>query len=46
MYTAVLQMPFLRISTLSINDPEYVLVLSGDHIYKMNYDKMLAAHKK
>ena len=27
-------------------DPEYVLVLSGDHIYKMNYDKMLAAHKE
>ncbi len=27
-------------------DPEYVLVLSGDHIYKMNYDKMLAYHKE
>ena len=27
-------------------NPEYVLVLSGDHIYKMNYDKMLAAHKE
>ena len=27
-------------------DPEYVLVLSGDHSYKMNYDKMLAAHKE
>ena len=27
-------------------DPEYVLVLSGDHIYKMNYDKMLTAHKE
>lgn len=26
-------------------DPEYVLVLSGDHIYKMDYDKMLDAHK-
>ena len=26
-------------------DPEYVLVLSGDHIYKMDYSKMLAAHK-
>lgn len=25
---------------------DYVLVLSGDHIYKMNYAKMLAAHKK
>ena len=27
-------------------DPEYLLVLSGDHIYKMNYDKMLAFHKE
>ena len=27
-------------------DPEYVLILSGDHIYKMNYNKMLQQHKK
>ena len=26
-------------------DPEYLLILSGDHIYKMNYDKMLDFHK-
>ena len=26
--------------------PEYVLVLSGDHIYKMDYSEMLASHKK
>ncbi len=26
--------------------PEYVLVLSGDHIYKMDYSKMIEAHKK
>ena len=26
-------------------DPEYVLVLSGDHIYTMDYAKMLAAHR-
>src|SRR5699024_10102567 len=25
--------------------PDYLLVLSGDHIYKMNYAKMLAEHK-
>ena len=25
-------------------NPEYVLILSGDHIYKMNYDKMLQFH--
>lgn len=27
-------------------DPEYILILSGDHIYKMNYSKMLAFHKE
>ncbi len=27
-------------------DPEYVVVLSGDHIYKMDYAKMISAHKK
>ena len=25
-------------------NPQYVLILSGDHIYKMNYDKMLQFH--
>ena len=27
-------------------DPEYVAVLSGDHIYKMDYSKMLKRHKE
>jgi len=27
-------------------DPEYVLILSGDHIYKMDYNEMLTVHKK
>ena len=26
-------------------DPEYLLILSGDHIYKMDYDDMLEKHK-
>jgi len=26
-------------------NPEYVLILSGDHLYKMNYDLMLEEHK-
>ena len=26
--------------------PEYVVVLSGDHIYKMDYSKMIAFHKE
>lgn len=27
-------------------NPEYVLILSGDHIYKMNYSNLLTYHKK
>lgn len=27
-------------------NPEYVLVISGDHIYKMDYDLLLEAHKR
>ncbi|MBZ9632799.1 glucose-1-phosphate adenylyltransferase [Clostridium sp. FP1] len=27
-------------------DPEYVLILSGDHVYKMDYSKMLNFHKE
>ena len=27
-------------------NPEYVIVLSGDHIYKMDYSKMIAFHKE
>ncbi|WP_029322067.1 glucose-1-phosphate adenylyltransferase [Butyrivibrio sp. AE3004] len=34
-----------NIDFIDAYDPEYLLVLSGDHIYKMNYDKMLDFHK-
>ena len=27
-------------------DPDYVLILSGDHIYKMDYSALIAAHKE
>ncbi len=27
-------------------NPDYILILSGDHIYKMNYAEMLRAHKE
>jgi glucose-1-phosphate adenylyltransferase len=27
-------------------DPEYVLILSGDHVYKMDYSRMLSYHKE
>ena len=35
----------LNIDFIDTYDPEYLLVLSGDHIYKMNYDAMLDEHK-
>ena len=36
---------YQNIRFMKMYDPEYVLILSGDHIYKMDYDKMLATHK-
>ena len=37
---------YQNIGFVDMYDPEYVVVLSGDHIYKMDYADMLAAHKK
>lgn len=34
-----------NIDFIDSNNPEYVLILSGDHIYKMDYAKMLSHHK-
>lgn len=31
---------------IDLNDPEYVVILSGDHIYKMDYKKMIDYHKE
>ncbi len=35
-----------NIDFIDTYSPEYLLILSGDHIYKMNYAKMLAFHKE
>ena len=37
---------YQNIEFIENNSPEYVLILSGDHIYKMDYSKMLDFHKK
>lgn len=34
-----------NIDFIDAYSPEYVLILSGDHIYKMNYEAMLSYHK-
>ena len=35
-----------NIDFIDTYSPEYLLILSGDHIYKMNYAEMLACHKE
>lgn len=37
---------YQNINFIEKYDPEYVVVLSGDHIYKMNYAKMVDFHEK
>src|SRR5699024_12313219 len=36
---------YQNVSFIDSKNPEYVLILSGDHIYKMDYAPMLSAHK-
>ena len=36
---------YQNIGFMDMYDPEYVVILSGDHIYKMDYSDMLAHHK-
>ena len=37
---------YQNISFVDMYDPEYVVILSGDHIYKMDYAGMVDAHKE
>ena len=37
---------YQNIGFLDLYDPEYVVILSGDHIYKMDYTHMIDLHKK
>lgn len=37
---------YQNINFIERYDPEYVLILSGDHIYKMDYSKMIEYHKE
>ncbi|MGI5966911.1 MULTISPECIES: glucose-1-phosphate adenylyltransferase [Anaerotruncus] len=45
-YTGTANAIYQNINFIDRYDPEYVLILSGDHIYKMDYEKMLAYHKE
>lgn len=35
---------YQNLDILRVQDPRYVLVLAGDHVYKMDYSKMIAEH--
>ena len=37
---------YQNIGFIDLYDPDYVVVLSGDHIYKMDYSQMLRRHKE
>jgi glucose-1-phosphate adenylyltransferase len=43
-YSGTASAIYQNINYLMQYDPEYVLILSGDHIYKMNYESMLKFH--
>jgi glucose-1-phosphate adenylyltransferase len=43
-YSGTASAIYQNINYLMQYDPEYVLILSGDHIYKMNYELMLEFH--
>lgn len=43
-YAGTADAVFQNLDILHTMSPEYVLILAGDHIYKMDYGQMLAAH--
>lgn len=45
-YTGTANAIYQNIDYMETFNPEYVLILSGDHIYKMDYEVMLDFHKK
>jgi glucose-1-phosphate adenylyltransferase len=45
-YSGTANAIFQNIDYIDHNNPEYVVILSGDHIYKMDYADMLKFHKK
>jgi len=45
-YSGTANAIFQNMDYINSYSPEYVLILSGDHIYKMDYSKMLAFHKQ
>ena len=45
-YTGTANAIYQNLEYMETYNPEYVLILSGDHIYKMDYEEMLNVHKE
>lgn len=45
-FTGTANAIYENIDTIDLINPKYLLILSGDHIYKMNYNKMLKFHQQ
>ncbi len=45
-YSGTANAIYQNINYIDRYNPDYVVILSGDHIYKMDYSKMIAEHKK
>ena len=45
-YTGTANAIYQNMEFMEYYHPDYVIILGGDHIYKMNYDKMLDYHKE
>ncbi len=45
-YTGTANAIYQNMEYMESYHPDYVLILSGDHIYKMDYEQMLSFHKK
>lgn len=45
-YTGTANAVYQNLDFIDLHDPDHVIVLSGDHIYKMDYSKMLDYHKE
>lgn len=44
-YSGTADAIYQNLNFIDLNDPDYVLILSGDHIYTMDYSWMLESHK-
>lgn len=44
-YTGTADAVYQNIYSIGAEEPKYIIILSGDHIYKMNYSRMIQQHR-